>query len=96
MCVRAPPAVLPCSGEPPAGVTGELLVGNGLVSLILNATSDVTSNLFATLQLRRLSAHTAANKIHLFWGTCVSFWMVGHPYRASSAQKSDTIPTSTE
>lgn len=37
----APPAVLPCSGEPPAGMTGELFAGNGLLS---NVSSVPTHN----------------------------------------------------
>lgn len=56
----APPAVLPCSGEPPAGMTGELFAGNGLLSNV----SSVPTHNAAALSYRLLSDRTEFDLKH--------------------------------
>lgn len=53
MLVRtaAPPAVLHCSGEPPAGMKGELGAGNGLLSNALLDARRVTGFLSRWLEI---------------------------------------------
>lgn len=61
----ASPAVLPCSGEPPAGMTGELFAGNGLLS------NDLQRDVLSVPTHNAAATHTHTHKttfyIHAFW-----------------------------